>query len=244
MQEDERRQRLAMRSGLERPPTFTVGWRDALFEHYRVVDEAPLRRLLPEGLELDRHDGAAWLSVVSFRMVHMRWRGLLLLGCHTYPQVNVRLYVRHGPTYGVFFLRNLVGDRLAAWGGRWLYGMPYVHSRVRRVGAAAPPHSEAGPQVVAVGGGAPLHGHEEAPDALLHFLLERYPLFSVRRGRLHVAAMRHAPWEVHALEAPERSHGLVAHLGLERAVVPHPYVQWSPGVETLMWPARVVESRP
>jgi uncharacterized protein YqjF (DUF2071 family) len=235
--------RLAMRSGLASPPLFSVGWHDALFEHYRVIDDGAIARRLPDGLELDRHDGAAYVSVVSFRMVDMRWTGRVPLPlASTYPQINVRTYVRAGDKTGVFFLRNHVSNRLAAAAGRRLYGMPYRHRHVENAGPSADPRCEAALgegliHRVAGRRGARVTGHEDDPGSLLFFLVERYPLFSDKGGVLHEAQMLHRPWELHALEGAERTHAIVADLGLDGALAPLDEVQTSPGVNVLIWPA-------
>jgi len=44
-----------------------MNWHDLLFMHYRVPVEQ-LRRLIPEPLEIDTFEGAAWIGVVPFRM--------------------------------------------------------------------------------------------------------------------------------------------------------------------------------
>jgi uncharacterized protein YqjF (DUF2071 family) len=240
--------RLDARSGESGPPAWTVGWRQAIFEHYRIVDPALIERALPDGLALDRHDDEAWLSVVSFRMTSMRFRDALPLPfASTYPQVNVRVYVV-GPegAPGVFFLRNLVGNRLAARAGRALYGMPYVYRAVTlrrdgdRVSARAAARPGETPQLVEGRPGEPLTGHEGEPSQLLFFLAERYPLFSALRGRLHAARMVHPPWPLRRLLDVERSHGAVEALGLRDALDPHDDVQFSPGVRVQMWPPRPV----
>lgn len=232
-----------MRSGLARPPLFTVGWHDAIFEHYRVLDEDALRSRLPTGVELDHHEGAAYLSVVSFRMHDMRLRGRWRLPvAHTYPQINVRVYARAGDRAGVFFLRNLVSSRIATTFGRWLYGMPYRYQRVELGDGDAGPWCRArlGPALRhAVAGirGPRLTGHEHDPDSLLFFLVERYPLYSRRGAASYEAQMLHPPWALHQLEVVERTHAILEQLGLRGAVEPLDAVHCSPGVDVLIWPA-------
>ena len=53
-------------------------WDDLLFVHYRVPLER-LRRLVPEGLELEQHSGSGWLGVAPFVITGLRARGLLPL---------------------------------------------------------------------------------------------------------------------------------------------------------------------
>jgi len=240
--EDERDARLVMRRGLFRSPTFSVGWHDAIFEHYKIVRDADVEALLPPGLSLDRHKGRGYISVVSFRMADMRFRRLLRLPLsHTYPQINVRVYVRSEDKFGVYFLRNYVSNRLAAWAGKFLYGVPYVHQPVvlgatsNRVACTA---NLANGQVHTVHGtpGERLTGHETDPSSLRHFLVERYPLFTMRKGKTYEAAMLHAPWHLYRLHKPHRTHACMKDLGLFLPVEPVDEVHTSPGVDTLMWP--------
>lgn len=236
--------RLAVRTPLSRPPRFTVGWHDAIFEHFRIADAAAVEARLPAGLQLDRHAGDAYLSVVSFRMASMRWRGWRLPFSHTYPQINVRVYVHHDGVPGVFFLRNYVGHRLAAWAGRRMYGMPYVHQPVAlaREGDAYTCAADIGGERHRIEGRAaapcpdPLH----RPDTLPFFLVERYPLYSQRsalQDRLVVAHMFHPPWPLHRLVPTARSWAIPAQLGLRGALERLDTVHCSPGVDVQMWGA-------
>lgn len=236
-----------MRAGLATPARFTVGWYDAIFEHYRARDATALARWLPPGLELDTFDGAAWVSVVSFRMHAMRWRGLLLPGAHTYPQINVRTYVRSDDKVGVFFLRNHVSNRLAAIAGRVLYGVPYrwqgvEHSTVDGIScrAALP----GGVHHVAGRPAERLVGHEDDARSHRFFLVERYPLFSLRGRRTYEAAMLHAPWHLHRLDVTHRTHAIVDDLGLGDALEPWDEVHTSPGVDVEMWPPYALGAMP
>ena len=82
------------------PPTarWTLGetLEDVLFAHWRVSPEA-LRPLVPDDVEIDTHDGAAWVGIVALRVTALRGRGLLPVpGLSSFLQLNVRTYVR-GP---------------------------------------------------------------------------------------------------------------------------------------------------
>ena len=50
-------------------------WDDLAFLHWRV-DAAAVRALVPEGLEVELHDGSAWLGITPFRLSGFRVRGL------------------------------------------------------------------------------------------------------------------------------------------------------------------------
>ena len=68
-------------------------WSELLFAHWRVEPDA-VRRHLPEGLELDTHEGDAWVGVVPFLMSDVAPRA-----CPAIPrlsrflELNVRTYV-------------------------------------------------------------------------------------------------------------------------------------------------------
>ena len=233
--------RLAVRSPLqESRPLFTVGWHDALFEHFRIRDEAAVEACLPPGLQLDRHAGAAYLSVVSFRMVSMRWRGWRLPLSHSYPQINVRVYVHHEGVPGVFFLRNYVSHRLAAWAGRAMYGVPYVHQPVALACDGNTMSCEAtiaGQQHLISGHASePQTAHVDDPSTLPFFLVERYPLYS-HQERLMKAHMYHPPWPLQRLEPTERSWAVPSDLGLRQALQRLDEVHCSTGVDVQMWAA-------
>ena len=67
---------------------------DVFFAHWRVPAES-VRTLLPDEVELDLHDGAAWVGIVALRVTALRGRGLLPVpGLSSFLQLNVRTYVR------------------------------------------------------------------------------------------------------------------------------------------------------
>ncbi len=69
-------------------------WHDLLFAHWPVATER-LRPTIPAGLELDLHEGRAWVGVVPFRMSGIRLRLLPLDApwLSAFPELNVRIYV-------------------------------------------------------------------------------------------------------------------------------------------------------
>jgi Uncharacterized conserved protein len=67
-------------------------WRHILFLNYRV-DPNELKEGLPRGLELDTYDGAAYLSVVPFRMEGIRFPWSPTLPFSSLWELNLRTYV-------------------------------------------------------------------------------------------------------------------------------------------------------
>lgn len=177
-------------------------WTDLAFLHWKVPADA-LRVHLPSGLELDTYDGDAWLGIVPFRMEGVRFRGLPPIPtASTFPELNVRTYVRAGGRAGVWFLSLDAGSRLAVQGARAGLSLPYFHARMRltsrstaveyeslRLDRRAPPASfraEYEPD-----------GAVQPPvaDALEHWLTERYCLFGRSRAdRLYFMEIHHVPW--------------------------------------------------
>src|SRR5215216_421466 len=178
-------------------------WSDLLFAHW-PVDPANLARRLPAGVKPDLYDGCAWLAIVAFRMVGTRpaaapRRPTLA----PIPELNVRTYVLVGGVPGVWFLSLDASSPVFVTAGRALYGLPYrlarmttlvegerVHYLSSRSGSAfAASYEPRGPAM------------STRPGSLEHFLVERYRLFSERRGRLITAVVTHAPWPLRPASA-------------------------------------------
>ncbi|MDB4775930.1 DUF2071 domain-containing protein, partial [bacterium] len=58
-----------------RPPAVIMTWADIAFANWRVSPEI-LRPLIPSELELDLHEGAAWISLIPFEMRDCDFRGV------------------------------------------------------------------------------------------------------------------------------------------------------------------------
>src|SRR5205809_8135306 len=71
---------------------WTMGqtWEDLLFAHWRVPLEA-VRAHVPHELEVELHDGSAWLGIPAFRLTGLLPRGLPPLPA---PPSVLRLDVR------------------------------------------------------------------------------------------------------------------------------------------------------
>jgi uncharacterized protein YqjF (DUF2071 family) len=183
-------------SSLPRAPSRPIRqrWEEVLFLHWPVAPEA-MRPLVP--LELDLLDGRAWLGVVAFRMTRNRLRGFPL---PPILEVNVRTYVKGG---GVFFLSLDASSTLAVWIARLWYGLPYHRARMsmRREGGLVRYESRRrGAEFVArYGPAGPVA--PARPGSLEHFLVERYSLSLVRKGRPWRVAVEHEPWPLQPARA-------------------------------------------
>ena len=95
----------------QRPWVLQQRLHDLLFAHW-PTPAGEMRRRLPRGLEIDTFDGDAWISLVAFRMsgVTLRWSPSLP-GVSSFPELNVRTYVRLGEKPGVYFFVTVQGVR-------------------------------------------------------------------------------------------------------------------------------------
>lgn len=239
-------ERLAAREATSDLPLFTVGWHHAIFEHYRITNEAEFLKRLPAGFELDHHHGHGYMSIVSFHMVAMKLGGIFPIPLLAdYPQINIRAYVHREGKPGVFFLRNYVSNLLATWGGKFGFAMPYryqpiqaqinsTHIKYSAALSSSQNHFISGRPTTS------LTGHENDPESLLFFLAERYPLYSLRGIRLCESRMIHPPWALKSLEVDHRTHAIIDGLNLESIVEPLDEVQYSPGVDVRMWAPSVL----
>ncbi len=95
------------------------------------VPATVLQPLVPRGTELDSWAGATLASVVGFRFLETRIRGIPIPGHRDFDEVNLRFYVRRRAEDGawrraVVFVRELVPRRAIALVARWCYHEPYL----------------------------------------------------------------------------------------------------------------------
>ncbi len=176
-------------------------WCDLLFAHWRVPASA-LRGLVPEELDIDTHDGEAWVGVTPFRVAGVRLRGTLPVpGLSSFLETNVRTYVRHGDRPGVWFFSLDADSALAVAAARRLYRLPYFRAGMSaHSGATAIAYSSVRTEAGAFARTLRLRyrptgaAFQAEPGTLEHFLTERYCLYTYADGRLYRADVHHAPW--------------------------------------------------
>jgi uncharacterized protein YqjF (DUF2071 family) len=110
-------------------------FRDCFLVNF-ALDPAVLRRVIPPPLELDLHQGEAYLSVVIADMVRMRPAFLPPVFGLSYIQVVYRAVVRHRGERGVYFVRSDANHRLMARLGDWFtfFRFHYAPARLQRAG--------------------------------------------------------------------------------------------------------------
>ena len=190
----------------ERPWTIAQSWVDLLFSHWRV-EGAALRKLVPSGLELDEHDGSAWLGITPFVITGFRLRGMLPLPVVSrFPELNVRTYATHEDKPGIWFFSLDTSSRLAVEAARRTYRLPYFHARTvherrgNRVDFSNARHGSERTFEISYRD-ATTEAFEPVPGSLEHFLTERYCFYAADEEGLHRAHIHHPPWRLRPAEA-------------------------------------------
>ncbi|MBK9034230.1 MAG: DUF2071 domain-containing protein [Myxococcales bacterium] len=221
-----------------RPPGRAAGtqrWRELLFVHWSF-DPAAVRALVPPELELDLWRGRAWVGLVPFRMEATRAAWMPRRTGLEFLETNLRTYVHRRGAPGVYFFSLEAASWLAVRAARLLWSLPYFHSamtagrtddvvayQARRRGGDRPATLDVRYQIGAALG-------PSAVGTLEHFLLERYYLFALRRGRVRTGQVHHAPYPAHAATIASLDQTLVAAAGLPDDGALET-VHFSPGVE-------------
>ena len=230
-------------------------WEDLLFAHWPMPSSA-LRHLVPDALEIDEFDGTSWVGVVPFRMADVAPRACpAIVG--RFPELNLRLYVRHGDRPGVWFLSLDAASRLAVKMARRFFSLPYEHARMRcatRVngarceveysserltsgGRSVKSGAATLPRFAAKYVGLPARVGVE-PASLAEFLTERYALYAEdRKQQLWSAEVHHAPWPLQRAQAEISQNELGAPHGLELDG-PAPLLYFAKRLDVVVWPLR------
>jgi uncharacterized protein YqjF (DUF2071 family) len=222
-----------------RPWTMAQTWERLHFAHWRCDPEL-VAPFLPDGLELDVRDGAAWIGVTPFVCEGLRLRGLPPVpGVSSFVELNVRTYVTHGRKPGIWFFSLDASSAFAVGGARLSYRLPYHRARMElreRDGWAVLRSERVGDEKrrfeARWRGEGPLFRAEEG--SFEEFLVERYCLYAADRvGRLYRAEIHHEPW---SLQAGDVELDDVSVVPAELALEGEPLFHVAARQDTLVWP--------
>ncbi len=115
---------------MERERVFlTADWRHLAMLNYEV-DPTLLAKFVPAGTELDRWSGRIFVSLVGFRFLKTRVRGIPIPFHCNFDEVNLRFYVRRSVggeiRRGVVFIKEIVPRWAIAAVARGFYNEKYV----------------------------------------------------------------------------------------------------------------------
>ena len=222
-------------------------WRTLLFAHWPVAARW-LEPHLPDGLELDRYEGQPWLSITPFEMTGVRLRGIPPLpGVSSFPELNVRTYVRMEAKPGIYFFSLDAGSAVAAAAARTTLQLPYRHAtmHIRRDGdlvhydcrrdspEAATFHARYRPL------GDPF---EARTGSLEEWLTERYCLYTRIAGRWCRLEIDHPPWSLFAADAWIDVNTMTAPLGFSLGAPE--LLHYSARQDMIAWPPYAVAESP
>lgn len=222
-------------------------WRDLAYIHWRF-EPAVVKELLPPGLEVDTFDGSAWVGLVPFSM-----RGITVPHMPpvpyfgSFPEINVRTYVRREGVPGVWFFSLDVNRLIPAVVARTTYLLPYCWGRASnliedgvlrsKVERRWPSRAHSA-TAVEIGTAIP------RSDDLAVFLSARWGLYSRGLfGGLMYAPVDHEPWRLHTAHLQSIDQNIVQAAGLP-APTGEAHVMFSPGVSVRIGRPRRVGRRP
>jgi uncharacterized protein YqjF (DUF2071 family) len=224
------------------PWIMTQTWNELLFAHW-PVDPALIRQKVPAGIDLDLHDGRAWVGVVPFHMSNVAPRGTPAIpGLSAFAELNVRTYVRVGDKPGVYFFSLDAASRLAVRAARRLYHLPYFYSSmsIYEVGGAVDysshRHDRHGRPAEFVARYEPAGAvFPASPGTLEYFLTERYCLYTTdAQGRVRIAEIHHPPWPLQMADAEFQINTMALAAGIQLPAMT-PLLHFSKRQDMVAW---------
>lgn len=254
--------------------TMHMSWQELLFAHWPFAPEIIRERItatfggVPAGLEIDTFEGSCYLGIVPFRMARTGLRFWpTLLGPHTFPELNVRTYVRYKDRPGVLFFSLDAASRLAVFTARRWFYLPYFNARMAlasadrnssvgaTLGSPRMPTLETGEGIhyrsTRAHGGAPEAAFEASygptgavynsqPGTLERWLTERYCLYSIGpRQSLWRGEIHHELWPLQSAQAEISLNTMAACHGVALPDV-KPILHYVKNIDVVAWaPERV-----
>ena len=199
--------------------------RDGAFAHW-PADPVAVRSLVPDRLDVATFEGDAWVSVVAVRMANVRPRGVPRRLGLSFPQRNLRTYVRRGDGAGVYFVALDAPDPVGVPVARRVFGLPYHRAdvsyerrgdelvlRSRRCDHPRPAFDAA----FAPRGDA----STAAPGSLDAFLAENYRFFA-GGDTLYAGDIDHLPWRTREADVTVTENTMFEAHGLDPSVLRRP----------------------
>ena len=216
-------ERLRVRARPKGLPIMRQRWRHLGFLHW-AIDPVALAALLPPPLELDTWQGHAFVGLVPFTVRGTRPPFLPPIPwLSDFHELNVRTYVhRHGRDPGVWFFSLDAASRLAVWGARAAYKLPYFHASI-----ALQQNQDGGISFSSrrtTDGGRPSFACSYQPTSIPaevavgsqdFFLVERYLLYSWDGSRLRSARVWHQPYPVADAQIADLNQSMTGAAGID-----------------------------
>jgi len=190
---------------------------------------------------LDTFNGQCWIAVTPFHMTGVRGRWMPTVpGTSRFPELNLRTYVTFNGKPGVFFFSLDAASRLAVWGARAAYHLPYFYARMKVRPESASVHYESfrSQNTGFRGAYRPVGSVQIRQSGTLeHWLTERYCLYIVFGSSLFRAEIHHEPWPLQDAEADISANTMATAAGIQLPQI-LPLLHFSKRLEVLIWPLR------
>lgn len=217
-------------------------WENVFFVSWPLEPEA-LAHLIPNDMELDTYEGKAYVSLLPLHMVDIHVRDLPPIpGLRTFPEINLRTYVKVRGKPGVLFISidasNFVADLVA----EHLFDMPY-HQAEMGFNKQGDGYNLTSSRPTGEGHSVDFDAtyepygtpHPAREGSLEHFLVERYLLFvDDEDGVLHEGRIAHDPWKLQPVHSLITANGIPEAAGIDVSGI-EPVTAYSPGTKSRMW---------
>ena len=226
--------------------TLSQEWRNLTFMHWEV-DPEKLRPHLPHGLEIDTYDGKAYVGVVPFLMKNVRPTWFFSTPfVSTFPEFNIRTYVKKDGIAGVFFLALEAYSMVTCGYAPKAYGLPYRYAKgsIAKQGDRVSWKSSRASGNMVLSGTTQVIGEkvQASHGSLEEFLFERYSLYTDKQGKVMRGYTHHKKWDFQNAEVDVVENSLTEHfdLGIENCLRPE-YVHYSDGVRVRTYSIEIAE---
>ena len=215
-------------------------WRHISFLHW-MVNEKYILPYIPKGLELDTFNNNAYISTIPFLMKDVRPRFFPSLNfISTFPEFNIRTYVKYKDKSGVFFLTLDAQSKITCLFAPYAYGLPYRYAlgNVQIINKTYLWKSKRVSDSAELKGYCkPFGEHMTASrGSLEEFLFERYCLFTLINNNLCIGYVAHKPWVYQIGKAKLEINSFTGayNLGIKNLLMPD-LVHISDGVKVKTW---------
>jgi uncharacterized protein len=224
-------------------PIMHQTWGKLLFIHWPIRAEV-LRPKIPAELEIDTHEGQAWIAITPFTMWNVRPSFFpplpYLSQAH---ELNVRTYVHYRGVPGVWFFSLDINHALAVPLARAIYHLPYYQASIhlQQDGKCIDYHLRRDEQARFKAQWSFDHRLLEAmPGTLEYFLCERYALYSYRASSLYRARIWHEPWPLRSAALHSLDSTMIQGNGLPQPDG-QPLVHYADQLPVEIWPIHRVD---
>jgi uncharacterized protein len=210
-------------------PLILQGWHEIAFFHWTAEPNLVQRRL-PPGLTVDIINGQAWISLTPFLLTGLR--PPLCPRRTTFPEMNLRTYVRCPSGPGIWFFSLDAAGLYAVLGSRTTFGPPYFWAKMA-IGTNSTEDFYFSKRWC--GAQARIRIAKEAQiseqSELDTFLTARFRLYSIYARRLMTAQVQHPPWQLNRIRIIEFEENVRRAMDVQ--FPSHDFLgHWSPGVDT------------